>query len=56
MNLLWEILKYLGVMSIVILIALTPSVNDNLYYERMRRRRMKRTSKNNAVKFFKGFK
>ena len=56
MNLLWEIFKSLAVMTIVILIALTPSVNDNLYYERMRRRRIKRTSKNNASKFFKELK
>lgn len=53
MELIWEILKTIAFMTVVILIALTPSVDDNLYYERLKRRRIKKNNKNNATKFFK---
>lgn len=39
MNLLWEIIGSIGIMLVVILIALTPSVHDNLHFKRIERQR-----------------
>lgn len=53
-DLFWEIFKYVSVMTIVILIALTPSVHDNVFHERLRRKRMRnKNGKKDFGKFFK---
>lgn len=58
MSLLWEIIKTIGVMLVVIIFALTPSSHDNLHVKRLerQRRRWMKTNKKNSNKFFKELK